>query len=88
MGDNITISPWGDLIVCEDNDSNACKLIGFTPSGKFYTLGKVSSQNSTEIAGVCFSPDGTKMGLNLQHAGKTLIISKDWEKIKKYSMEV
>ena len=88
MGDNITISPWGDLIVCEDNDSNACKLIGFTPNGKLYTLGKVSSQNSTEIAGVCFSPDGTKMGLNLQHAGKTLIISGDWEKIKKYSLEV
>ena len=88
MGDNITISPWGDLIVCEDNDSNACKLIGFTPNGKIYTLGKVSSQNSTEIAGVCFSPDGTRMGLNLQHAGKTLIISGDWAKIRDFSLAI
>ena len=88
MGDNITISPWGDLIVCEDNDSNACKLIGFTPKGKLYVLGKVSSKRSTEISGVCFSPDGTKMGLNLQHEGKTIIISGDWDKIKAYSRSI
>ena len=88
MGDNITISPWGDLIVCEDNDSNACKLIGFTPEGKLYVLGKVSSKRSTEISGVCFSPDGTKMGLNLQHEGKTIIISGDWDKIKAYSRSI
>lgn len=85
MGDNITISPWGDLIVCEDNDSNACKLIGFTKNGKIYNLGMVSSKKSTEIAGVCFSPDGTKMALNLQHEGKTIVIEGDWENIKSYS---
>lgn len=88
MGDNITIAPWGDLIVCEDNDSNACKLLGFTPNGKMYTLGKVSSNNSTEIAGVCFSPDGSKMALNLQHAGKTIVITGDWEKIKNLSKTI
>ena len=30
-GDNINITPWGDLIICEDNDSNACKLIDVRP---------------------------------------------------------
>ena len=88
MGDNITIAPWGDLIVCEDNDSNACKLLGFTTNGRMYTLGKVSSNNSTEIAGVCFSPDGSKMALNLQHAGKTIVITGDWEKIKNFSKTI
>ena len=53
-----------------------------------YVLGKVSSQRSTEISGVCFSPDGSKMGLNLQHEGKTIIVSGDWDKVRAYSKSI
>ena len=83
-GDNINTTPWGDLIICEDNDSNACKLLGCTPNGHMYTLGRVSGNKSSEIAGICFSPDGTKMYLNIQDEGKTIVIDGDWNLIKKY----
>ena len=83
-GDNINITPWGDLIICEDNKSNACRLIGCTPSGALYPLGKVAGNNSSEIAGICFSPDGKNMYLNIQQRGKTIVINGDWNKIKEY----
>lgn len=83
-GDNINITPWGDLIICEDNDSNACKLIGCTPNGTLYPLGRVAGNSSSEIAGICFSPDGKNMYLNIQDEGKTIAISGDWNKIREY----
>ena len=49
-----------------------------------YTLGRVSGNKSSEIAGICFSPDGTKMYLNIQDEGKTIVIDGDWNLIKKY----
>jgi secreted PhoX family phosphatase len=46
MGDNLTIAPWGHLIVCEDNYSTEVKnhLKGVTPEGKLYTLAQVISR--------------------------------------------
>jgi secreted PhoX family phosphatase len=83
-GDNINITPWGDLIICEDNGSNACKLIGITPNGFLYPLGRVAGNSSSEIAGICFSPNGKNMYLNIQDEGKTIAISGDWNKIREY----
>ena len=86
-GDNINIAPWGDLVICEDNGSNACKLVGCTPNGTLYPLGRVAGNSSSEIAGICFSPDGKKMYLNIQDEGKTIVISGDWSKIREYRDE-
>jgi secreted PhoX family phosphatase len=83
-GDNINITPWGDLIICEDNGSNACKLIGCTPNGTLYPLGRVAGNSSSEIAGICFSPDGKNMYLNIQDRGKTIAVTGDWNKIREY----
>ena len=83
-GDNINITPWGDLIICEDNGSNACKLIGCTPNGTLYPLGRVAGNSSSEIAGICFSPDGQNMYLNIQEEGKTIVVSGDWTKIREF----
>ena len=80
-GDNIVISPWGDLIICEDNGSRGCKLLGIDPRGNLYAIGQVVD-SSSEIAGVCFSPDGNTMFLNIQDEGKTIAIYGDWSKIK------
>ena len=80
-GDNIVIAPWGDLIICEDNGSRGCKLLGINKYGKIYVIGQVED-SSSEIAGVCFSPDGSTMFLNIQDEGRTIAILGDWQKIQ------
>ena len=74
--DNLTVAPWGDLILCEDGGDKQF-LIGITPSGRFFKLGKNSASNS-EFAGACFSPDGSTLFVNIQHQGLTLAITGPW----------
>ncbi len=74
--DNLTMAPWGDLVVCEDRQGTTVRLIGVTPQGEFYTLADNHAQG--EFAGVCFSPDGTTLFVNIQHKGLTLAITGPW----------
>lgn len=71
--DNLTFSPWGDLIVCEDT-SDHCGLVGIRPDGSQYALADNPYTNS-ELAGVCFAPDGKTMFVNIQYPGMTLAIT-------------
>ena len=71
--DNLVMAPWGDLIVCEDT-SNHCGLVGIRPDGAQYQLADNAYSNS-ELAGVCFSPDGKTMFVNIQYPGLTLAIT-------------
>jgi hypothetical protein len=71
--DNLTMAPWGDLIVCEDT-SNHCGLVGIRPDGSQYQLADNAHTNS-ELAGVCFSPDGKILFVNIQYPGMTLAIT-------------
>lgn len=74
--DNLTVAPWGDLIVCEDRDVPPF-LVGITPQGGFYKLGR-NAVSDSELAGVTFSPDGTTLFVNIQHEGLTLAITGPW----------
>ncbi|MFT5130689.1 MAG: secreted PhoX family phosphatase [Rhodothermales bacterium] len=74
--DNLCVSPWGDLIVCEDSKKPNC-LIGITPVGECYTFARVSKGGS-EFAGSIFSPDGRTLFVNIQNQGLTLAISGPW----------
>ena len=76
--DNVTMSPWGDLIICEDT-ANHCGLIGIRPDGQQYSLADNAYTNS-ELAGVCFSPDESVMFLNIQVRGYTLAITGPWHR--------
>lgn len=76
--DNLTVAPWGDLIVCEDCDSKQ-DLCGITPDGNIYKFGRNAKSNS-ELAGAVFSPDGSTLFMNIQHAGLTLAITGPWDK--------
>ena len=76
--DNVTMSPWGDLIICEDT-ANHCGLVGIRPDGKQYTMADNAYTNS-ELAGICFSPDGSVMFVNIQVRGLTLAITGPWSK--------
>jgi secreted PhoX family phosphatase len=75
--DNITVAPWGHLIVCEDRaDGEANHLKGITPAGKTYTFARLNAD--TELAGACFSADGSTMFVNVYNPGKTLAITGPW----------
>lgn len=78
--DNLTVAPWGDLIVCEDCDSMQ-DLNGITPDGSIYKLGRNAKSNS-ELAGATFSPDGSTLFMNIQHSGLTLAITGPWDKAR------
>ncbi len=74
--DNLTMAPWGDLIVCEDTMEH-CGLVGIQPDGGFYALADNTWSNS-ELAGVCFSPDGKTLFVNIQYPGMTIAITGPW----------
>ncbi|MEM6854844.1 MAG: alkaline phosphatase PhoX [Planctomycetota bacterium] len=74
--DNVTISPWGDLVLCEDAKTKN-DLVGVTPKGEVYKLARNVLSHS-EFAGSCFSPDGTTLFTNIQQDGITLAITGPW----------
>lgn len=76
--DNLTVAPWGDLFVCEDGGGDQF-LIGITPEGSTYRFGR-NALNTSELAGATFSPDGTTLFMNIQHAGLTLAITGPWSR--------
>lgn len=71
--DNLTIAPWGDLIACEDTASN-CGLVGIRPDGSQYQFAN-NAYTTSELAGVCFAPDGKTLFVNIQYPGMTLAIT-------------
>ncbi|WP_396592758.1 alkaline phosphatase PhoX [Brevundimonas sp. R86498] len=80
MADNLTVAPWGHLILCEDNYSAEKRnhLKGVTPDGRVYTLGRNVFTGNSELAGAVFSPDGQVLFVNLQYPGLTLAIRGPW----------
>ncbi len=76
--DNITVSPWGDLIVSEDGPG-ANYLVGITPNGELYPLAR-NAMNESELAGATFSPDATTLFVNIQRPGLTLAITGAWKR--------
>ncbi|WP_448514530.1 alkaline phosphatase PhoX [Parathermosynechococcus lividus] len=75
--DNLVMAPWGDLFCCEDGDSSNKRLVGITPQGEIYPFAQ-NAFNDQELAGVCFSPDGQTMFVNLYHPGMTFAIWGPW----------
>ena len=86
--DNLTISPWGHLFVCEDKQVGVNHMKVITPEGKVFTFGRNAlplerpGGSNTELAGVCFSPDGTTLFVNLYLPGMTLAITGPWSRIR------
>ena len=75
--DNITVSPWGDLIICEDGSGEQF-LVGVTPEGGIYKFGRNATARNSEFAGATFSPDGSTLFVNIQADGITLAITGPW----------
>jgi secreted PhoX family phosphatase len=90
--DNMTVTPGGGLLLAEDDASDSDgehvnRLVGITPSGESFVFAR--NERDTELAGICFSPDGATAFVNLYgdstgtpaaHAGKgmTCAITGPW----------
>ena len=60
-----------------------------TPEGKVYTLGRNAQQmagakvrGTSELAGVCFSPDGSTLFVNIYSPGCTLAVTGPWRSFR------
>ncbi|WP_328970980.1 alkaline phosphatase PhoX [Streptomyces sp. NBC_00239] len=84
--DNITVSPYGGLIIAEDG-SGLQHLFGATESGRTYPLarnelniGTEAEPEYSEFTGVCFSPDGRTLFASIQDPGIMLAITGPWRR--------
>ncbi|WP_329387051.1 PhoX family protein [Streptomyces sp. NBC_01351] len=84
--DNITVSPYGGLVLAEDG-SGLQHLFGATASGRTYPLarnelniGTPEEPEYSEFAGVCFSPDGRTLYVNIQDPGIMLAVTGPWRR--------
>lgn len=78
-GDNLTIAPDGQLVVCEDQYGARVEnyLRGITAEGQAYPLALLRRQ--TEWAGACFAPDGKTLFVNVYSPTATLAITGPWQ---------
>ena len=77
--DNITIAPWGDMIICEDGKGKD-RLIGIKNDGSTYVIAE-NYLNNAEFAGANFSPDGSILFVNIYSPTITIAITGPWNKI-------
>ncbi len=76
--DNLTIAPFGDLMVCEDGSPDQF-LFGVNPAGECYRFAR-NAVSPGELAGVCFSPDGQTMFVNIYQPGLILAVWGPWQR--------
>ncbi|MEN8820017.1 MAG: alkaline phosphatase PhoX, partial [Abyssibacter sp.] len=66
--DNVTVSPFGDVLVAEDGD--AMRLVVIVPNGEAKVLMQIT-RGLSEITGPAFTPDGSRLYFSSQR-GPTL----------------
>jgi secreted PhoX family phosphatase len=88
--DNITVSPRGGLVLCEDGGGEEF-LHGLTVEGEIFKFAKnnvvlngerngiVGNFAGSEFAGACYSPDGDWLFANIQSPGITVAITGPWQ---------
>lgn len=78
--DNITVSPRGGLVLCEDGGGDQY-LRGLTRKGEIFDFAKnvLAGFDGSEFAGACYSPDGETLFANIQTPGVTLAIWGPWD---------
>ncbi|MBZ6200253.1 PhoX family protein [Streptomyces olivaceus] len=84
--DNITVSPYGGLVIAEDGEG-VQHLFGATDSGRTYpiarnelNIGTEDDPEYSEFTGVTFSPDGRTLYANIQTPGIMLAITGPWKR--------
>ena len=81
--DNICVSPYGGLMVCEDSGGRNF-LLGTTAAGTPFVFARnrqrTTPGNTGELSGVSFSPDGRVMFFNVYKPGTTFAVTGPWRR--------
>ncbi len=89
--DNLTASPRGGLLICEDGDGATQRLHGLTVDGRIFPFaenhirldgrrnGISGDFRDQEWAGASFSTDGKWLFVNIQSPGITFAITGPWQ---------
>ncbi|MFJ3668636.1 alkaline phosphatase PhoX [Streptomyces sp. NPDC090106] len=87
--DNITVSPYGGLVIAEDGEG-VQHLFGATDSGRTYpiarndlNIGTEDEPEYSEFTGVTFSCDGKTLYANIQTPGIMLAVTGPWKRQKR-----
>ncbi|MFG2141959.1 alkaline phosphatase PhoX [Streptomyces sp. NPDC048650] len=87
--DNITVSPYGGLIIAEDGEG-VQHLFGATEDGRTYpvarnelNIGTADAPEFSEFTGPVFSPDGRTLFANIQEPGIMLAVTGPWKRIRR-----
>ncbi len=79
--DNLTVTPWGDLLLCEDGPGTQYLTI-VTRGGEVFRFAR-NALNDSEFAGACFGPDGRTLFVNIYGndtaPGVTLAVTGPWQ---------
>ncbi|MFB7668799.1 alkaline phosphatase PhoX [Kitasatospora sp. NPDC056138] len=84
--DNITVSPYGGLVIAEDGEG-VQHLFGTTDDGRTFpiarnelNIGTAEKPEFSEFTGVTFSEDGDTLFANIQEPGIMLAITGPWQR--------
>jgi secreted PhoX family phosphatase len=77
--DNITVSPYGGVILAEDGDGRQ-HLVGATEDGEAFFFARNELPGSEEFTGPNFSPDKRILFANVQTPGHVFAIQGPWRK--------
>ncbi|MGD9960775.1 alkaline phosphatase PhoX [Nocardioides sp.] len=83
--DNVTVTPWGSLVLAEDG-VGASHVLSSTPQGPTYAIARNminigdEEPEYSEFTGPTFSSDGRVLYANIQDPGITLAITGPWHK--------
>jgi secreted PhoX family phosphatase len=76
--DNITVTPWGDLLLCEDGDGDQY-LVGVDPAtGSMWPFARNAEPMQSEFAGANFSPDANTLYVCIQNPATWYAITGPW----------
>jgi hypothetical protein len=74
--DNVTVSPRGALLLCEDGEGSRDRLKGLS-HGTLFDFARNRGSNG-EFAGATWSPDGKWLFVNIQRPAATYAITGPW----------
>lgn len=91
--DNITVTPRGALLVCEDRGDEVPRLVAIAADGRATAFARNAVRldgernafsgdfTEQEFAGACFSPDGRWLFVNVQTPGISFAITGPWARL-------